>query len=228
MTNAMFKPCDNPDLDLQDKVDCLASTYEGLDGEDLVRVMEQEFPGKMAVVTSFGTESAMLLDVVAKVNRDLPVFFINTTMQFPETLAYKKELTERLGLTNVQTLQIDYFDMLALPDDECCGLLKGDLLDEKMEELGIEAWVSGLKNFQGGARENARTVQESRGRVNINPLVPWDKERFDREFKERDLPSHPLSQTFSSVGCTRCTMPSDGTRAEARSFCGLHPGDRKP
>ena len=92
-----------PHLDqLRERVDDLVSEHscEGTD-EILDAMIKKEFPGRIAVVTSFGAESAVLLKLVSEISKDTPVIFLETQKHFPETLSYRDQLVERLGLTNV-------------------------------------------------------------------------------------------------------------------------------
>ncbi|MGA9947034.1 MAG: phosphoadenosine phosphosulfate reductase family protein, partial [Xanthobacteraceae bacterium] len=71
---------------------------------DIVEAAIRFAPGRMAVVSSFGTESAVLLKFIAEVDPSLPVLFLDTQWLFKETLAYRDALTARLGLTDVRTV----------------------------------------------------------------------------------------------------------------------------
>ncbi|MFM1960899.1 MAG: hypothetical protein RL588_2416, partial [Pseudomonadota bacterium] len=126
--------------------------------EILARAVEV-FPERLALVSSFGAESAVLLHMAAQVRPDLPVLFLDTGMLFAQTLDYRRALTARLGLTDVRDLRPAFAD-LATADpksdlwrtdtDACCEVRKVLPLERGLE--GFEAWITGRKRFHGGDR----------------------------------------------------------------------------
>ena len=60
---------------------------------------------RLAVVSSFGTESAALLKVMADVDPAIPVVFLDTGWLFEETLAYRDTLIAALGLRDVRSIK---------------------------------------------------------------------------------------------------------------------------
>ncbi|MBS0479426.1 MAG: phosphoadenosine phosphosulfate reductase family protein, partial [Proteobacteria bacterium] len=63
--------------------------------------------GNTAVVSSFGTESAVLLHLVARANAATPVIFVDTLRMFPETLVYRDTLLTAFGLSDSRTITPD-------------------------------------------------------------------------------------------------------------------------
>ena len=198
----------------------------------------ESFGDKLALVSSFGAESAVLLDIAAKVKPDIAVLFLDTGMLFGQTLDYRRQLAGRQGLTNVRDLRPAYQD-LATGDpqaklwetdtDACCHIRKVLPLDLALGEF--DAWLTGRKRFHGGDRMNLAVVEPSDGKVKFNPLANWGKEDLDAYIAEHDLPAHPLvAQGFPSIGCWPCTQPAqDGEDARAgrwkgldKSECGIH------
>ncbi len=198
----------------------------------------ESFGDKLALVSSFGAESAVLLDIVAKVKPDMPVLFLDTGMLFGQTLDYRQQLAARLGLTNVRDLRPQYQD-LATGDpqaklwqtdtDACCNIRKVLPLDRALGEF--DAWITGRKRFHGGDRASLRVVEQADGQVKFNPLANWGKEDLDAYIAQHELPAHPLvAQGFPSIGCWPCTQPAEeGEDARAgrwkgldKSECGIH------
>jgi phosphoadenosine phosphosulfate reductase len=196
------------------------------------------FGDRLALVSSFGAESAVLLDIAAQVKPDIPVLFLDTGMLFGQTLDYRKQLAARLGLTDVRDLRPAYHD-LATGDpanklwqtdtDACCNIRKVLPLDKALG--GFDAWITGRKRFHGGTRANLPVVEQSEGKVKFNPLANWGKEDLDAYALEHDLPPHPLvAQGFPSIGCWPCTAPvEDGSDVRAgrwqgldKTECGIH------
>lgn len=198
----------------------------------------ESFGDRLALVSSFGAESAVLLHLAAQVKPDIPVLFLDTGMLFGQTLDYRKNLAERLGLTDVRDLRPAYQD-LATADpqaklwqtdtDACCHVRKVLPLDRAIE--GFDAWITGRKRFHGGDRLNLPVVEQAEGKVKFNPLANWGKPDLDAYAAEHDLPAHPLvAQGFPSIGCWPCTQPAEeGEDVRAgrwkgmdKTECGIH------
>ncbi len=199
----------------------------------------EAFSGRIALVSSFGAESAVLLHMAAQIDRNIPVLFLETGMLFGQTLDYRKALTAQLGLTNVQDLHPDP-ETLAAQDpknklwqtstDACCNIRKVQPLDKVIH--GYDAWITGRKRFQSATRANLRAVEVSDdGQVKVNPLANWSKAELDAYVVEHDLPAHALvAQGYPSIGCWPCTKPvEEGQDARAGRWsgsekieCGIH------
>ena len=216
-----------------------AARFAGVSTADLLRTLiTGELAGRIATVSSFGAESAVLLHMAAQINPDLPIIFTNTQKMFGETLAYRDELAERLGLTDVRVYRPDPRSLSAkdgtglrwsYDPDGCCALRKVEPLRRALG--GFDAWISGRKEFQAGTRAALPRFEEDEGRLKINPLAEWSKRDLDAYFAEHDLPRHPLeAQGYPSVGCAPCTSqvrPGEDPRAGRwrgwdKVECGIH------
>ena len=217
----------------------LADRYDDEGGEDLISVMVKDvFPGKICLVSSFGAEAALLLDMASKVDKALPVVFIDTQKLFPETLAYRDMLIARYAFTNVKTYYPDYADTSRSDPGEdlwsrdvnaCCYIRKVKPLEKALQ--GFDAWITGRKRFQGGTRKDMPLIESAGGRVKINPLANWDRNDVAKAFKERDIPLHPLKEHgYLSIGCMPCTsIPDDPDdprsgrwQGQEKTECGIH------
>lgn len=213
--------------------------YGHLTGEPLLRAMlRHEFRGRTAVVSSFGAESALILALVAGIDPDTPVIFLDTGKHFPETVAYRDQLTAYLGLTDVRSVQPPTAKLSSGdPDgllweqhpDACCHLRKIVPLERALR--GFDAWITGRKRFQSGQRADLPTIEVVDGRCKINPLANWPLAQVASEFRARDLPAHPLvAQGYPSIGCAPCTSrvergaaPRAGRWAGTdKTECGIH------
>ena len=200
--------------------------------------------GRVALVSSFGAESVVLLHMVAVKNRNLPVLFIDTEMLFAETLAYQLELTERLRLTNVQVVRAsreavferDNEGLLHQSDpDACCSLRKTEPLQNAL--LGYDAWITGRKRYQGKSRAALDFFEnEADMRIKVNPLAHWGMQDLQDYITENRLPRHPLvAKGYPSIGCAPCTTRvNDGEDPRAgrwrnldKDECGIHFVDGK-
>lgn len=205
---------------------------------EILRAAMDLYGDKLALVSSFGTESAVLLHLAAQINPDVTVLFLDTGHQFGQTLDYRKQLATRLGLTDVRDLRPSYAD-LATQDpsadlyktstDACCNIRKVLPLDRALGDF--DAWITGRKRFHGGDRLRLPVVEEGDGKIKFNPLANWSKAELDAYAKEHDLPAHPLkAMGYPSVGCWPCTQPAeegDDVRAgrwagQEKTECGIH------
>jgi phosphoadenosine phosphosulfate reductase len=205
----------------------------------LEAMIHDRFEGKIALVSSFGTESAVLLHMIAQVDKATPVIFLDTGKLFPETLAYRDDLVARLGLTDIRVIRPSGQQLAAYdPDgrlwqrdpDLCCAIRKTNPLDAALE--GFDAWITGRKRSQGGTRANMNLVEQGPdGRITVNPLAFWDDAKLDAYFELHDLPRHPLqSQGYASIGCATCTQrvqAGEDKRAGRwagldKNECGIH------
>jgi phosphoadenosine phosphosulfate reductase len=220
----------------------LREAYGALDGLALLRALLREGPlaGKTALVSSFGAESVVLLDMVATVDRSTPVIFLDTGKLFAETNDYREELTELLGLADVRVVSPARRD-LAVHDpqgalwqsdpDLCCHIRKTEPLELALTDFS--AWITGRKRFQGGLRGALPTLEGdlASGRIKINPLAPWSADDIERYRRLRNLPAHPLvAEGYRSIGCFTCTRrvaagedPRGGRWwGLDKSECGIH------
>jgi phosphoadenosine phosphosulfate reductase len=193
---------------------------------------------RLAVASSFGTESATLLKIVADVDPSIPILFLDTGWLFPETLSYRDALIARLGLTDVRTItpsadrlaQADPLRGLYASDpDACCYLRKVEPLGAALN--GFDAWINGRKRYQGGLRTGIKAVEVEGPRLKFNPLARVTPAEIVAMFKSWELPRHPLAgQGFTSLGCMPCTRranPGDSARAGRwadgeKTECGIH------
>ncbi|WP_419825335.1 phosphoadenylyl-sulfate reductase [Sphingomonas sp.] len=204
----------------------------------LTELLAGELRGRVAAVSSFGSESAVLLHMVSQVDRDVPVIFTNTQKMFGETLAYRDELSETLGFTDLRVFRPDP-RVLAAKDgtglrwsydpDGCCEIRKVEPLRRALAPF--DAWISGRKGFQSSTRAAVPLFEIDEGRLKINPLSRWDKAALDGYFAAHELPRHPLEALgYLSIGCAPCTSkvkPGEDPRAGRwrgwdKVECGIH------
>jgi phosphoadenosine phosphosulfate reductase len=208
--------------------------------QKILREALKAYPGKIAIVSSFGAESAVLLHMAAEVDSTFPVLFLDTGQHFGQTLDYRKNLATRLGLTNVRDLRPAFQD-LALTDpkadlwktntEACCNIRKVLPLDRVLRPE-FDAWITGRKRFQATTRASLPVVERGEGdKIKFNPLANWTKADLDAYVAEHDLPVHPLTAFgYPSIGCWPCTKPVEhgaddrsGRWAGSEKIeCGIH------
>ena len=207
---------------------------------DVLQSALREVPD-LVLVSSFGTQSVVLLHLASMVSKDLPVIFIDTQMLFTETLVYQHELAERLALRNIRILQPgaiatdDPDGSLHRRDpDACCALRKSAPLDAALS--GVGGWITGRKRFQSGTRAQLdyfelESPRAAPPRIKVNPLAYWSTQDLNHYMDENRLPRHPLvAQGYASVGCTPCTSPvkpgedprAGRWRNSDKEECGIH------
>lgn len=201
-------------------------------------VLRDMAPGRVAVVASFGAESAVLLHLVAQVDPATPVVFLDTGMHFPETLAYRDELVKTLGLTDVRSTApsaagVASYDpaggLSGTNPDLCCHIRKTVPLENALE--GFDVWITGRKRHQNALRQAMPTVEEEGGRLKVNPLADWRSSETRSYMVLHELPRHPLTgQGYLSIGCRPCTSPvragederAGRWRGSGKTECGIH------
>ena len=222
--------------------------FRGSDTDEWLRaVVEGNLAGDLAIVSSFGAESAALLHLVAQIDASIPVLFLETGKHFPETLAYRDLLVERLGL-NLVNVYPDIDDLQTRDEtglrwsydpDGCCELRKVRPLEKALGKF--DASLTGRKAFQSATRANLPRfevdVSDAQGRLKINPLIDWDAGTIAAYFDQHDLPRHPLLERgFASIGCSPCTRavkPGEDPRAGRwagwdKVECGIHAPGEEP
>jgi phosphoadenosine phosphosulfate reductase len=221
--------------------DLLGRHFGGWPTLDMLdEIVNREFRRDVALVSSFGAESAVLLHLVASVQKSIPVIFIDTGKIFGSTHRYRDEIVSRLRLTDVRIARPDPA-ALSLHDsdsglwlrdpDKCCAIRKVTPLSRALS--GFSAWISGRKRYQGDSRAQLPLMEADGQRIKINPLVGWRKEEVTRYRDRNDLPEHPLvADGFRSIGCMPCTdRVSEGEdersgrwRGRGKTECGIHLG----
>ena len=193
---------------------------------------------QLALVSSFGTESAALLKVMADVDPAIPVIFLDTGWLFEETLAYRDTLIATLGLRDVRSIK-PLEEALSRQDpdrelwfsdpDACCRIRKVEPLARALKPFS--AWINGRKRFQGGARAEIPVVEDDGAKLKFNPFANVSREEIEAIYKLAKLPPHPLAASgYLSVGCMPCssrTAPDEDARAgrwrgRSKTECGIH------
>jgi phosphoadenosine phosphosulfate reductase len=207
-------------------------------GQVIAAALRELGRDRLAVVSSFGTESAALLKVMADVDPAIPVIFLDTGWLFEETLAYRDTLIATLGLRDVRSIQpLDETlrrddpqrDLWFSDPDACCRIRKVEPLARALAPFA--GWINGRKRFQGGARAAMPVVEWDGTRLKFNPFANASREDIELIYASAKLPAHPLlTSGFLSVGCMPCTSrtaPGEDERSgrwrgKAKTECGIH------
>ena len=187
---------------------------------------------KILYTSSFGTTAAILLKLIHEVNPKQNIFFLDTTYHFIETIEYKSQLINELGIHVIDVLPEEWKNEFTTTDktwtvdqDLCCSVNKV----EPMEKLkkGQEVWISGLLSYQNAHRKDLEIFEEKEGILKFYPIVDMTEKEVAQFFKKNSLPNHPLeAQGYRSIGCAQCTVKGKGRSGRwsnsSKSECGLH------
>lgn len=227
------------EITVADEARALEARYGNLDPAQIIELaIGQLFKQDIAVVSSFGAESSVLLHLIAQVNRALPVLFLETGKHFPATLRYRDQLVHELGLTAVQDIHPlkqslkdeDPFGALSMTNkDRCCYIRKVEPMARAVAPY--RAWMTGRKQFQASTRTALPVFESVGARVRINPLARWTSADLKAYMAANQLPPHPLvAEGYRSIGCMPCTSPvKEGEDDRAgrwagtdKTECGIH------
>ena len=221
----------------------LERRFEGRDASAMLEaVLREGLAGNIAVVSSFGAESSVLLHLVASIDPNVAVLFLDTGKHFPETLAYRDLIAGLLNLGDLRNIAPEPAAVAANDEsglrwsydpDGCCDLRK--TLPLAAELAGFDASITGRKAFQAATRRNLPRFEidasDGMGRLKINPLIDWSPERLASYMADHGLPPHPLVEKgYPSIGCSPCTSkvaPGEDPRAGRwrgwdKTECGIH------
>lgn len=226
----------NPDAALAAR---LNAQWGQADAEDLLRaVLDPALDRKVAAISSFGAEAAVLLHLISRVRPDLPVVFLETGQHFFQTLAYRRELTERLGLTDVRDIKPEAAalsmadprdDLWRSAPDACCAIRKVQPLAQAL--AGFDTRITGRKRYQNSHRAALEPFEAADGVLTVNPLAAWSADQIEDWLRDHQLPRHPLVELgYPSIGCWPCTRAvetgedaRDGRWAgQEKTECGIH------
>ena len=192
------------------------------------------FPDRAALTVSFGGGGVVLAHILSRIDKTVPVLFLDTGFHFPETLAFKDQFAERYGLNVVELRpRTDPGPLYQTDPDRCCWIRKVEPLQHAL--TGYDAWISAVRGDQGHTRASVDVLEyhEAAGHavVKVFPLAGWSRDAVWRYIREQDIPYHPLlDQGYTSIGCwpcTRATRPGEPERAGRwsgleKTECGLH------
>src|SRR5882724_8853120 len=211
-------------MTLDQKIDQAAS---------LIRQVAMENSGAACVTCSFQTECMALVDLVIAQRPEIPVLFLETGYHFPETYAYRDQMTARmhLNLVNLASRQSvaeqeSQFGILnQTAPDRCCAMRKVEPLFRGLDDYSV--WFTALRREQSPTRANLQSVDHFRlptGKqlLKVSPLADWNNADVWAYLKQRDIPVLPLYNLgYTSIGCAPCTaLPSDPENMRSGRWAG--------
>ena len=228
-----------PGFDPDRNARTLEQKYANLGARELVsRSINDVFGDRITLVSSFGSGSAVLLHMVAQADKKTPVLFVDTGKHFGETLRYRDQLIDQMGLQNVASLKplngdVSIHDpqgiLWSQNSNACCAIRKVAPLNAALQNY--DAWVTGRRREQSDHRQALPRFEVADGKIKVNALANWTAEMVEDYFSEFKLPKHPLeADGFLSIGCMTCTDrvaagedPRAGRwRGQDKTECGIH------
>ncbi|GAB1363265.1 hypothetical protein MASR1M32_25010 [Rhodobacter sp.] len=185
-----------------ERVDALNSRYKHHSATAVLEhALKDDDLGRVALVSSFGAESVVLLHLVSVIAPETPVLFVDTRMLFQETLEYQRGLAESLNLCDIRTIRanparVNFEDpdgtLHQFNTDSCCNIRKVEPLERALTKF--DGWITGRKRFQNSDRETLQFFEnEGDFRIKVNPLAHWGREDLEEYIVNNRLPRHPWS-----------------------------------
>jgi phosphoadenosine phosphosulfate reductase len=228
------------DLDLES----LDADFENRHALDIIDWAAREFGDGLAMSSSFGADSAVLLHLATQVKPDIKVIAVDTGFLFSETLKFAEELRQRLNLNlhiyrprvSREIFLEEHGRMWRSSPDSCCAMNKREPFDRAKRELGVECWLTGIRREQSAMRRNSPIIQRDHlGLIKLCPIANWTARDVHYHLQENELPYHPLrADGYLSIGCqpeegycTNKVKPGEDPRSGRwagfdKTECGLH------
>jgi phosphoadenosine phosphosulfate reductase len=211
------------------------------DATNLIRETLGKDVARACVTCSFQAECMVVVDLLVAQRPDIPVLFLETGYHFPETYAYRDQMTERLRLNlinlssklSVPEQESQFGILYQSAPDRCCGMRKVEPLFRGLEDYSV--WFTALRREQSPTRANLQSIDQfklptGKQLLKVSPLAAWSNAEVWSYLKRRDIPVLPLyDQGFTSVGCAPCTtLPADPENLRSGRWgghkleCGIH------
>jgi phosphoadenosine phosphosulfate reductase len=198
--------------------------------------------GAACITSSFQAECVVLVHLLKEQRPEIPVLFLETGYHFPETLAYRDQMTRdwKLNLVNLEAKQSvkeqeSLFGILNQTEpSKCCGLRKVEPLFAGI--ANYDTWFTALRREQSPTRANLQEVEPFKLPVGktlekVSPLAGWTNKDVWQYMSRYDIPALPLyDQGYTSIGCQPCTaLPFDPNNPRSGRWqgkekleCGIH------
>ena len=225
---------------MKEELHAVQAAAESWSAELALRWAFDRLGSDVALVSAFGPEGMVLIDMAAHIQRGFHLITIDTGFLFPETHKLMAEVEERYALkieklppalTPQEQERAHGAELWRRDPDLCCGLRKVEPLRQRLAQL--RGWISSIRRDQTAARAGARKLEWDGkfGLVKINPLAEWTAGEVWDYIRRNDVPYNELhDRNYPSIGCTHCTRatgPGENARAGrwpglAKTECGLH------
>jgi len=234
----------------------IAKQLESKDAEAVLRWAVERFFPRIGFASSFGAEDVAVIDLLAKVKKEVTVFTLDTGRLPEETYEVMDRIRQRYGIsitsyfpdkTAVEKLEREkgFYSFRESVENrkECCGIRKVEPLNRALS--GLDAWITGLRREQAVTRSGLPKVEldaAHRNMPKVNPIADWTTDQVWAYIRAHNVPYNKLhDEGYPSIGCAPCTRavkPGEDIRAgrwwwelPEHKECGLHVkpkgGDKK-
>ena len=186
---------------------------------------------RIAVASSFGKDSIVIVHLAIAIKPDIPIFTIMTPYKPKETFEYMNKITElwNLNLTEYRATEEVPNDLWKTDPDECCRIFKVEPTKQAVAEL--DAWISGLRSSEGRTRTDYKEWEQKGSLMKVNPILAWTEADVWRYTAVNQIPVHPwYAEGYRSIGCAPCSSPGGEFERDGRwkgtskcgGECGIH------
>ena len=225
-------------------IEAANQTLAAATAEERVAFALDRWKPDILLTSSFGAQAAVLLHMATRQWPDIPIVLLDTQYLFPETYKFVDELTKRLGL-NLKVYQAPIsrewqearwgklWEQGVEGITRFNAVNKVEPMGRALEELGAQAWITGLRRSQSSTRAGLQALAVQDGRGKVHPIYDWSNKDVHQYLTKHDLPYHPLwFEGYVSIGDVQTSRPmgADMTEEETRFFglkreCGIHIGE---
>lgn len=213
------------------------------DPSSMINLAAETFKDRLVMSTSFGIYSAVMLHLVTKIVPDIPVIWIDTGYNFPETYQFAENLLNRFDFNihiykshlSPDDMETQYGKLWENNDVASIKLYnnirKVEPMHRALQELKVKAWLSGLRSHQTNYRKTLSPVNLQGKIYKILPILHWTSEDMYNYLKDNNLPYHPLFDSgYTTIGDWHSSRPvtsEDINERDSRFLgleqeCGLH------
>lgn len=225
-------------------LNALSGEFESCSASEIIAWAAEEFGDDLAVSSSFGADSAVMLHLATRIKPDVKIITLDTGFLFPETIRWRDALARQLNLNmfiyrpamTAEDFVAEHGRMWRSNPDACCAFNKREPFARAKKELGIRCWLTGIRREQSATRRSAAIVQrDNLGLMKLCPIARWTAKDIHYYLLENNLPYHPLrDKGFLSIGCqpeegfcTNKVKPGEDPRSGRwagfdKTECGLH------
>lgn len=233
-------------VDLKDSFLSLQDSIAKRNIPEALALLNEAFPGKLTLSTSFSMEDQVITDQVSKSGVPVAVFTLDTGRLFPETYSTWSRTLEQYHLTidayypnaeKIQEFVRDYgpnsFYESVERRKQCCHIRKVEPLKKAL--AGKAVWITGLRAEHSPNRSDMPILEwdEVNQIIKYNPLLHWTTDEVWQYINQHHVPYNSLhDKGFISIGCAPCTRAvraGEDFRAgrwwwedSSKKECGLH------
>lgn len=231
---------------MKEKASHYHEQFSGLTAEEMLQKALDWHSGKAVFSSSLGAEDQVITHMLMQVDKNAPIFTLDTGRMFPETYELIEKTEARYGFRiqvffpdykaveqMVQTRGVNLFYHSIENRKMCCHIRKIEPLKRALK--GKEVWITGLRREQSPTRQDMQYAEWDPANriIKVNPLLDWTEQQVWSYIRENKIPYNTLhDKGFASIGCQPCTRavePGEDVRAGRwwwenpdTKECGLH------